>query len=345
MSVRYNFDKLEFIQKYDELKSSRKMGLYYNCSSTTILNYARKIWYDYNQHLVGKLSDKDKNYIVSQYNNKTTNELAKEFNTTRGVIAVIWMKAGLKGKDIHAYKFNYDYFENIDSSDKAYFLGLLAADGCVYKRNKGASQSMIHLALHKDDVDILKLFSQQVGSTKPFQYINNAVSIELVSDKMAEDLAKYGITPKKTYSYRMSLLPNYMSHFIRGYFDGDGCITVNRKRGNVPSSYSVSFSGFIENLLILKEYLNKLGIMTSLIKDERPDKYSKKGGVFGSLIINNIESIYRFLKYIYNDSDKFYLSRKYERANAFFEAIKSNRGNKENKYVKIIRNCERDLGL
>ena len=85
--------------------------------------------------------------------------------------------------------------------------------------------------------------------------------------------------------------------------------------------------------------------MTSLIKDERPDKYSKKGGVFCSLVINNIESIYRFLKYIYNDSDKFCLSRKYERANAFIEAVESNRGNRENKYVKIIQNCKRDLGL
>ena len=40
----------EFITRYEELKSSRKMGEYYNCDKTSVLNHAKKIGYDINSN-------------------------------------------------------------------------------------------------------------------------------------------------------------------------------------------------------------------------------------------------------------------------------------------------------
>lgn len=50
----------DFIKKYEELKSSRKMGEYYHCSKSTVLNHAKKINYDVNSNKTYKLSKKDK---------------------------------------------------------------------------------------------------------------------------------------------------------------------------------------------------------------------------------------------------------------------------------------------
>lgn len=90
----------DFIKKYQELKSSRKMGEFYNCDKSSVLNHAKKIGFDVNSVQTYKLSQEDKERIISLYNTKTSNELAKEYNVSRGMITKIWYDANLKGKQV-----------------------------------------------------------------------------------------------------------------------------------------------------------------------------------------------------------------------------------------------------
>lgn len=90
----------EFINNYKELKSSRKMGELYNCDKTSVLNHAKKIGFDVKSVQEYKLSDKDKEKIIQSYETKTSNELAKEFNVSRGMITKLWYDANLNGKNI-----------------------------------------------------------------------------------------------------------------------------------------------------------------------------------------------------------------------------------------------------
>ena len=55
------------------------------------------------------------------------------------------------------YYANYDIFENIDSAEKAYWLGFLAADGCNYQREKNAS---IIINIHQKDIEQLEKFKK-----------------------------------------------------------------------------------------------------------------------------------------------------------------------------------------
>ena len=67
------------------------------------------------------------------------------------------------------YTFNKDYFERIDSKDKAYFLGLLYADGC----NSISATKQHHtivLNLQEKDKDILDIFNKYINSNKPLTY-------------------------------------------------------------------------------------------------------------------------------------------------------------------------------
>ncbi len=97
----------EFINKYKELKSSRKMGEYFNCSKSTILNYAKKIGFDTKSVQNYKLSEKDKQEILAAYGTKiTSTQLANKYNVSRGMITKIWYDANLKGKERTVTKYD-----------------------------------------------------------------------------------------------------------------------------------------------------------------------------------------------------------------------------------------------
>ena len=87
-----------FIQKYEELKSSRKMGEFYHCDKASVLNHAKQIGYNVNNNKKYKLSDKDKKYILEHYYDMTSTELAEKFNVSRGMITKLWYDNGCSGK-------------------------------------------------------------------------------------------------------------------------------------------------------------------------------------------------------------------------------------------------------
>lgn len=88
----------EFIAKYEELKSSRKMGEFYNCDKSSVLNHAKKIGYDTKLNKEYKLSEIDKQNIIAAYSTSSSTELAKQYNVSRGMITKLWYDANLKGK-------------------------------------------------------------------------------------------------------------------------------------------------------------------------------------------------------------------------------------------------------
>lgn len=101
MPNKINFGSNEnFIQKYQELKSSRKVAEYYGCSKGPVLRHAKEIGFDVESVQTPKLSKENKKYIIDMYNQKTSNELAQEFNVSRGMITKTWYDAGLKGKTV-----------------------------------------------------------------------------------------------------------------------------------------------------------------------------------------------------------------------------------------------------
>lgn len=314
------------------------MGKLYNCNKTTILNYAKQIGY------VNKciLTEEDKLDIINQYENKTSTELANKYNVSISLIAKIWRTNNLFGKNKRRYPFNYNYFEVINSPDKAYFLGLIAADGNVFKRENENTQAIIKLCLQKEDKYILEIFKTYINSEQPLYtqekknktYTNYHYSLELVSDKMASDLSKYNIIPSKTYNYEMIILSRKcMSHYFRGYFDGDGSIICSNNMWHSPSQYHISIAGFEHNLQKMKEYLeNELNILSTVIIDNRQNKYKMP---FGSLNFVNIKEKYKFIQYIYEDCRDIFISRKKYKADCFINAIKQNYSNKQNIYNNL----------
>lgn len=234
------------------------MAEFFGCDKTTILNYAKSIGYVNNY--LPYLTEAEKQDIIDKYHINTAKELGLKYGVSCSLITKIWSEAEKKGKINYTYHFDPNYFEDINSYDKAYFLGLLAADENIFIPKNKKRQGIIRITLQEQDKNILETFKKYISCNKPLHICKKEVKgqthyyyeLEIVSNKMVADLKKYNIVPRKTYNFIMPKLQNdLISHFIRGYFDGDGSITVKRNTDHLPYVYNISISGFKNNLEII----------------------------------------------------------------------------------------------
>lgn len=130
------------------------------------------------------------------------------------------------------HNLNESFFEKIDSEEKAYFLGLMYSDGYIFssKHTKG-----LGIQLQEPDKELLIKFNQCLKSNYPLMVVKrldenhqNCIRLYGYSKKIAEDLTKQGCFENKTKKLQFpscnQVPSNLIHHFIRGYFDGDGCV-------------------------------------------------------------------------------------------------------------------------
>lgn len=128
------------------------------------------------------------------------------------------------------YSLNEDFFESIDSEEKAYVLGFILADGCVYKDGR-----TIAIAIKQTDKQILDDISKAVEYSGEVKFLprkegdgyggDHRVRLRLNSVKLVQDIQKLGIHPAKTFTARLPVIPKDLEcHLIRGLWDGDGHI-------------------------------------------------------------------------------------------------------------------------
>lgn len=150
---------------------------------------------------------------------------------------------------------NKDYFSKINSPDKAYWLGLICADGWLDKRD-----SAVGLQLKSTDSELVKKFAKTFNVkcllfSSINSYLKNGVKVKyrletaramVYSRKIFSDLNKIGISPRKTFtdmSVVFNFIPQkYYRDFIRGYFDGDGSIFKTGKNNRYKKGYCGGFS-------------------------------------------------------------------------------------------------------
>lgn len=200
------------------------------------------------------------------------------------------------------------FFQDINEEAKAYFLGLLISDGNVFKDNTGR-QASISITLDLKDEYMLEKFKEVLQANTSVGYDGRGCGqIAVRSNIMAEDLAKYGVIPRKSYStYLPKISHEMMPHLIRGIFDGDGNIMAKPDPNNDGHNrflHSISFCGthkLMEDISNYSfEYLNL---------KQKPLVYDYKDRQLSELKIQNIKDMQTFGDWMYNSSI-IYLSRK-----------------------------------
>lgn len=327
----------EYILQNYKTKTNAQMAQALGCNKSTIANHRKKMGISATD--LNKQLREHTDYICSQYGKKTKVQIAKELNCSTSFVKKIWTENNLNGTLKTIYYYNEDYFEKIDTNEKAYWLGFIAADGNLYRRD--GHQGLISIAVHKQDIELLESFKAELNTMKPISLTKDKrrentimATLQISSDKMFNQLLEKGIGLRKTFDLDLSCIfqqipTQFHPSFILGYFDGDGSIDI--PNDNTISKSHVRISGPIKNLKAFVPILNNFEIKAIIIEDKR--KYKEP---FGSLEFTNTTDKYIFLKYMYRNNVKC-LSRKKERALELIRRIENNVTNRSEN-IKAIEN-------
>jgi hypothetical protein len=216
------------------------------------------------------------------------------------------------------YRVQSNYFANIQSEEQAYFLGLFFADGCNVTGN-----NEIRLQLQASDRSILDIFQTRLQPERPLltskRNGNEYVLLVACHRNLSRDLRYHGATEKKTTTLKFpDHLPQHlMQHFIRGHFDGDGCLYFRYQRDkkyphNTYLEGRITIVGPPTFCHPLADYIeSKLGF--------KPNFYPRYKSGIGEFVITGNKRIRQFLVWLYNDATIF-LPRKYQKMQDFFAA-------------------------
>lgn len=225
------------------------------------------------------------------------------------------------------YDLNFDYFKEINTEIKAYYLGFGMADFGMRK-----DCYSFEFGLKKDDKYIIEKLAKELNCESKLQHhkdnIREAYSLVICSKEICKDLIYHGIVPNKS---GKEVLPNtvpeeLIRHFVRGFIDGDGYIGgENDKTLAICSmSYNIllSIKLFLEKELNIKEYE-----IRPTLKESGNILYYYK--IYG-------DSFIKVLDYLYRDST-IYLTRKHD--NYLIHLNKDiNRKNKKSKKAPLLSN-------
>lgn len=277
------------------------------------------------------LTGEDCKFACNHYYDMSARQIAEELKCSISKVTNTWTKYGLKGKMKRIYPIkNQDYFSIINTPAKAYFLGFIASDGCIYKRKSYNQQGILRIQIIKEDEEILQILKNELETDIPLHYHSGKyVSLEICCEQIYEDLNKLGLHERKTYKNVIPEgIPNALfKYFIRGYFDGDGTISTNKNLN--LNQVNVAISGYEDNLQKIIDYLKNQNIITTFNIDKR--KTTLGCGAFGAITVPNIISKYSFLRLIYDDENAPYLKRKRDLALNFIKVVEEN-----NNPMKII---------
>lgn len=239
------------------------------------------------------------------------------YGVSRSVITRIIKELGvIIRQDNHTYFADYDKFHCIDTAEKAYWLGFIAADGCVFIREENAS---IIINISRKDRSHLEKLKQFMNSnvnivdhiqTAGFSNNTEMSKITFNSIKMAQDFNHIGVTNKKSLTLKPPLIDKqFFLPFILGYFDGDGSIF----QFNNNKEWGINIEGTREMLEWINDILEVTNKLEKRHNDDKNNYYIRCGG---------IAKPYRILKQLY-DSVDVHLDRKYEKFKALETVVLS----------------------
>lgn len=319
MATKLNLTKEQLddiLNQYISGISPRDIERQYGLKNSTI-SYLRK------KHKIPKYKDpKYSNENISQAVNDLTSgillkDVMKKYGLSEGVISRYMNDNNIYYKSDHGRKnhFNKQYFDVINSEQKAYWLGFIYADGCIAKSDKTqtrANRLIINLSI-KDKI-ILEDFLMSINAynIKIQEFIpkgtyssNSMCRIYLNSVELCDALQRLGVFENKTGNTKFPKLyqvpEKFHSHFIRGFFDGDGCITTG-------PSFSI-----IGNKEMLDPIQKILMQNCSLNKTKFYNYPHKDNNVFDLTYGGKLQCA-RIKDYLYKDAT-IYLTRKLDKFN------------------------------
>ena len=241
-------------------------------------------------------------YLISNLGIKSYAQIGLDLNRSKSAVTTKVSKLGYKLEP--KYRFNVNFFDEIDTEEKAYWLGFIYADGWVH------GDYNFGMEIKYTDREHLKKFNKAIDGNfevrDRFRNLNGyskshpMSSIRIYSKYFVSSLISKGIVYRKSKIITFPYLEDKLiRHFIRGYFDGNGSISIDKRSQQLRCNFTCGSKSFLESI----KFTFDLYTFSSSIRE--PDRNYFRLWIYGK------ESTKRFLDYIYRDA-KVYLDRKYE---------------------------------
>jgi intein-encoded DNA endonuclease-like protein len=292
------------INLYNSGKTQKEIASIYGCQEHIIFTIMKSCGVEGRPN--GTTLEEAKEMYAMYQSGVRLPEIAKIYGMHRESLGRIFKRYGL-ATDRKMYHFNENYFDVIDTADKAYILGMFWSDGC-----NNTKRGQITLGLQDRDKELLEGINRAVESDKPLwcsklhnknEHWRDSYVLSLQSRHMSSVLESYGMVPRKSLVLEFPDIidESLYASFIRGYFDGDGSIYINY---NNPKQTEVSMTGTLMFLERVQEICNQMGIKTTIY-----NKLNTNNTVRTLYITNHTDRI-KFLDWIYKDAD-LKMERKY----------------------------------
>lgn len=237
-------------------------------------------------------------------------------------------------------KIDHHYFDVIDSEDKAYLLGMFIADGALYKSNRG-NNYRFSISLQEGDENIIEMFKNRIALThdifikddqRGVAFRKKQHSIRWSSPYMADlFINKYKITTQKTkdveFQFPLEVIPERLiRHFVRGFFDGDGCFSIYGKYNIIDFSLVFTSLPFCNQIAkILESAIPSLKRKIYECQNKNMITYSLR---FNHLNRKKFESMVLLYDYFYKDSE-FFMERKKLKIESYLKEYRDKYPNNE----------------
>lgn len=265
---------------------------------------------------INNLKSKEKEICDLYAAGESSNKIATKLQLSKSSIKKILKKHDITIRDASVshqiYNVDENIFENIDSHEKAYWVGFLTADGTI-------TGGRLKLALSTKDIEHLKAFKKFMRSTHPIliykqlQGKTSAVKnkdkdyyyaiIGFSNTKLIQDLSKYSITKRKSFTVKFgqNVPSKYMCSYMAGLVDGDGFITI--------SNDTIHF-GFVAHEKFARDFQNYLMKMCCLQENKLANHENVK------CVRYTGKQVKKILKFLYSDTPIF-LERKKNKLDFF----------------------------
>lgn len=269
-------------------------------------------------------------------------DLARQFGCTRQYIHLLMARYGIprrtrsearalaikEGKIVSSFHAGNDHERRVVHQKRvvnekffrswspamAYVLGIIYTDGCLVKCGRSATYS--RLTIGQKEPELLEKVLALMGSNAkivftPARGIAGALhTIQINNRDISRDLQTLGLTPNKSLTLQFPEIPSeFVRHFIRGCWDGDGSVYLGSEEPSRPGASYVSGSrGFIVDLV---KHLVALGLPDRTLhaqKRGRTPNYSFRFNGYDCAALFHV---------LYDDVDaSMYLARKHDRFKA-----------------------------
>ncbi len=276
-----------------------------------------------------KWTESEKEFLKAHYENDLL-LCINTLNRSRSAIRQAANKLGLFLSKEYIYemlaknKVDSSKFINIDDQNFAYILGLIWADGNVYF-SKSGTPIIKHSCIINDYTDFSKIFNR-TGEWGQCTFKNGGLGKKLMvatwtsNRKLGTYLINNNWHNKNAGVDIQSLVgEKYISDFVRGYFDGDGCISIGITQKKWKNFKICFASTYNQDWTFISKILDELKIehkIRTLVSDR---------GKASQLYFQSNKSAKIFTDFIYKNSDGIRLERKY------------------NKYLELIKYLKSDL--